>query len=150
MSFFHGSNDGQKGMGLIMLILIGVAPTAYALNRSLPASDDAGVPGRRRRRRRAVFQAHAGGAPAPGAGGGAQHGGRRAEGQGRERTRRTMPRWATLIGQITVQVKDYGAIKSVPAAQTPNVRNDMYLASDDLRVMGAKSGRVQRARTWAS
>ncbi len=28
VSFFHGSKDGQKGMGLIMLILIGVAPTA--------------------------------------------------------------------------------------------------------------------------
>jgi PiT family inorganic phosphate transporter len=36
VSFFHGSNDGQKGMGLIMLILIGAAPTAYALNRTLP------------------------------------------------------------------------------------------------------------------
>src|SRR5262245_54713395 len=35
VSFAHGSNDGQKGMGLIMLILIGVAPTAYALNRSM-------------------------------------------------------------------------------------------------------------------
>ena len=32
VSFAHGGNDGQKGMGLIMLILIGVAPTAYALN----------------------------------------------------------------------------------------------------------------------
>src|ERR1700693_4704854 len=31
VSFFHGSNDGQKGMGLIMLILIGTVPTAYAL-----------------------------------------------------------------------------------------------------------------------
>jgi len=29
VSFFHGSNDGQKGMGLIMLILIGTVPTAY-------------------------------------------------------------------------------------------------------------------------
>ena len=38
MSFFHGSNDGQKGMGLIMLILIGTVPTAYALNRALPDS----------------------------------------------------------------------------------------------------------------
>src|SRR6201988_3752816 len=38
VSFFHGSNDGQKGMGLIMLILIGVVPTAYALNRALPES----------------------------------------------------------------------------------------------------------------
>ena len=42
VSFFHGSNDGQKGMGLIMLILIGVAPTAYALNRGLPHDFTAG------------------------------------------------------------------------------------------------------------
>src|SRR5207342_3899473 len=38
VSFAHGSNDGQKGMGLIMLILIGTVPTAYALNRALPQS----------------------------------------------------------------------------------------------------------------
>ncbi|WP_204270880.1 inorganic phosphate transporter, partial [Escherichia coli] len=38
VSFAHGSNDGQKGMGLIMLILIGTVPTAYALNRALPDS----------------------------------------------------------------------------------------------------------------
>ena len=41
VSFGHGSNDGQKGMGLIMLILIGSAPTAYALNRTMP---DASAP----------------------------------------------------------------------------------------------------------
>src|SRR6184192_2882944 len=38
VSFAHGSNDGQKGMGLIMLILIGTVPTAYALNRAMPES----------------------------------------------------------------------------------------------------------------
>jgi len=32
VSFAHGSNDGQKGMGLIMLILMGLAPAAYCLN----------------------------------------------------------------------------------------------------------------------
>ncbi|NBV44861.1 MAG: anion permease [Planctomycetia bacterium] len=32
VSFAHGSNDGQKGMGLIMLVLIGIVPAAYALN----------------------------------------------------------------------------------------------------------------------
>ncbi|HEY0256438.1 MAG TPA: anion permease, partial [Candidatus Methylacidiphilales bacterium] len=32
VSFFHGSNDGQKGMGLIMLILVGLVPGAFALN----------------------------------------------------------------------------------------------------------------------
>src|SRR5208283_203668 len=39
VSFAHGSNDGQKGMGLIMLILIGTVPTAYALNHALTAQD---------------------------------------------------------------------------------------------------------------
>jgi phosphate/sulfate permease len=39
VSFLHGSNDGQKGMGLIMLILIGTVPTAYALNRAMPESE---------------------------------------------------------------------------------------------------------------
>ena len=32
VSFAHGSNDGQKGMGLILLVLIGFLPTHYALN----------------------------------------------------------------------------------------------------------------------
>jgi PiT family inorganic phosphate transporter len=32
VSFAHGSNDGQKGVGLVMLILVGSLPGAYALN----------------------------------------------------------------------------------------------------------------------
>lgn len=32
VSFFHGSNDGQKGVGLVMLILIGIVPAYFALN----------------------------------------------------------------------------------------------------------------------
>jgi inorganic phosphate transporter, PiT family len=106
VSFFHGSNDGQKGMGLIMLILIGAAPTAYALNRAIPESTTPmflqSMQGAQ-----TVFQAHAGSA--------------------------TPPADASDIGR---QVKDYGAIKAVPASATPNVRNDMYLASDAVRVMG--------------
>src|SRR5271163_2640266 len=39
VSFFHGSNDGQKGMGLIMLILIGTVPTTYALNHAVSAAE---------------------------------------------------------------------------------------------------------------
>jgi len=34
VSFAHGSNDGQKGMGLIMLILVGIVPASYALDMS--------------------------------------------------------------------------------------------------------------------
>jgi PiT family inorganic phosphate transporter len=37
VSFAHGSNDGQKGMGLMLLILIGILPGTYALNPSLDA-----------------------------------------------------------------------------------------------------------------
>ncbi|MBC8101081.1 MAG: inorganic phosphate transporter [Cytophagales bacterium] len=32
VSFFHGSNDGQKGVGLIMLILIGILPAQFAVS----------------------------------------------------------------------------------------------------------------------
>ncbi len=34
VSFAHGSNDGQKGMGLIVLILVGVVPASFSLDMS--------------------------------------------------------------------------------------------------------------------
>lgn len=40
VSYFHGSNDGQKGMGLFVLILVGILPGTYALN---PASKPADI-----------------------------------------------------------------------------------------------------------
>ena len=39
VSFAHGSNDGQKGMGLIMLVLIGIVPAAYALDMHASSAD---------------------------------------------------------------------------------------------------------------
>jgi len=38
VSFFHGSNDGQKGVGLIMLVLIGIVPSYFALNSNFDLS----------------------------------------------------------------------------------------------------------------
>ncbi|GAB3641776.1 inorganic phosphate transporter [Spirosoma arcticum] len=35
VSFFHGSNDGQKGVGLVMLILIGIVPFQFAVKPNL-------------------------------------------------------------------------------------------------------------------
>jgi inorganic phosphate transporter, PiT family len=136
VSFFHGSNDGQKGMGLIMLILIGAAPTAYALNHAIPdsttpmflqATQDA----------QAVFRAHAGTSPPPADAAAA----RATVGDALKTKDVNRPEvyaaLAVLTGDIAQQVKNYGAIKAVPAAATTNVRNDMYLASDAVRVMGA-------------
>lgn len=39
VSFFHGQNDGQKGVGLIMLVLIGIVPTYFALNVKMDSDD---------------------------------------------------------------------------------------------------------------
>ena len=39
VSFFHGSNDGAKGMGLMLLILIGILPATYALNMDSTKDD---------------------------------------------------------------------------------------------------------------
>lgn len=35
VSFFHGSNDGQKGVGLLMLILIAFLPAKFAVNHHI-------------------------------------------------------------------------------------------------------------------
>ena len=35
VSFFHGQNDGQKGVGLLMMILIAVLPSQFALDNSV-------------------------------------------------------------------------------------------------------------------
>lgn len=59
VSFFHGSNDGQKGMGLIMLILVGLVPGAFALNM---ATDTTAAQGAATELRQiaTIFQAKAG------------------------------------------------------------------------------------------
>lgn len=39
VSFFHGQNDGQKGVGLMMLVLIGIVPGFFALNLKVDTAD---------------------------------------------------------------------------------------------------------------
>ena len=136
VSFFHGGNDGQKGMGLIMLILIGAAPTAYSLNRAIPASSTPAFV-QTTQAAQGVFQAHAGAATAPANAAAARSAVSDALKAKSVSKPETFAALAYLTGDIAGQVKNYGSIKSVPAAATKNVRNDMYLASDAVRVMGA-------------
>jgi len=131
VSFFHGSNDGQKGMGLIMLILIGVMPTAYALNRALPeshmatfisASDDAAK----------IINAKAAGYnvigdPRPVVTD-YVHSHKIAEG--------TYPSLAALVKQISDEVSQYGSLAKAPFDKVQNIRNDMYVASEAVRILG--------------
>lgn len=54
---------------------------------------------------------------------------------------------AALSADIAANVENYGAIKRVPAAQTPNLRNDMYLASDAIRLPPQAGAALSEAET---
>jgi PiT family inorganic phosphate transporter len=134
VSFFHGSNDGQKGMGLIMLILIGTVPTAYALNHTvnphdiqdfIAASEQAVSVVDRYVDKNAIMA-----------------GDPRTELTDYLRTKKLQPATMTALREsirdLEGAVKAYGDYKNVPANQQSNVRNDMYVTSEALRLM-AKS-----------
>ena len=130
VSFFHGSNDGQKGMGLIMLILIGTVPTAYALNRSMPASQIAQFETNSQAASAVINSKAAGynvlGDPRPAV---TSYVATRAINEG------TFPSLAVLVKSISDQVTQYGTIAKMPGDQVGNVRNDMYLASEAIRFL---------------
>jgi inorganic phosphate transporter, PiT family len=130
VSFFHGSNDGQKGMGLIMLILIGTVPTAYALNRTMPASQiEAFIKNSDAASK--IIAAKAGGHqilgnPRPAV---TNYVAQRQLNEG------TYPSLAVLVSEIAKQVTQYGSLAKFPAESVGNTRNDMYLASEALRFL---------------
>jgi PiT family inorganic phosphate transporter len=53
----------------------------------------------------------------------------------KEVTPELIPALAALAGQIGDQVKGYGSLAKVPAEAVGNVRNDMYLSSETIRLM---------------
>lgn len=130
VSFAHGSNDGQKGMGLIMLILIGTVPTAYALNRAMPDSQIG------------VFQKASAAAAAVVSARGAGHS---IIGDPRPAVSQyvalhhinegTYPSLAALIKDVGDQVQKYGSLNKVPAEAVGNTRNNMYLTSEAIRFL---------------
>lgn len=134
VSFAHGSNDGQKGMGLIMLILIGTVPTAYAVNHAVtPAQAQDFI---------AVSEQTANMlsnyvSPA------AIVGDDRDEVTDYIRTKRftpnTMLALRQLVNGIGTETALYGDLKAVPQDKVRNFRNDMYVVSEALRLM-QKSG----------
>jgi PiT family inorganic phosphate transporter len=130
VSFAHGSNDGQKGMGLIMLILIGTVPTAYALNRALPDSQIAQFERTSSAASAVVAAKGAGhaiiGDPRPAV---TQYVSQHQISEG------TYPSLAVLVKDIGDQVQRYGSLSKVPAEAVGNTRNDMYLASEAIRFL---------------
>ncbi|TCB78368.1 inorganic phosphate transporter [Acinetobacter sp. ANC 3781] len=123
VSFAHGSNDGQKGMGLIMLILIGCVPLAYSLNKNLdtqhlqsfeqlsvqtaaviyPNHQD--IPDTQARE---VLTKYI---------------------QTKEMSPEVVPALASLTDHLGNHVAKYGDLKDIPEKQVSTIRNDMYLST---------------------
>ncbi len=131
VSFFHGSNDGQKGMGLIMLILIGTVPTAYALNHGIGPREiqdflAASV------QVESILDREAGAGGRPGSD-------PRAEVAEYVRTRQlqpdTVPDLRVLVAGLDREVAQYRDFNAIPAQDQTHVRNDMYVASEAVRLM---------------
>jgi inorganic phosphate transporter, PiT family len=130
VSFFHGSNDGQKGMGLIMLILIGTVPTAYALNRALPDSQLQQFTANSAAASKVIDGKAAGynvlGNPRPAV---TNYVAAHQINEG------TYPSLAVLVRDISNQVTQYGSLAKFPADTVGNTRNDMYLVSEAIRFL---------------
>ena len=140
VSFFHGGNDGQKGMGLIMLILIGTVPTAYALNRTMHEADVDKFVAISAQAQTALSHYSQGGAPAN------PH----EAAMDLVRTRTVTPQGvaalAALAESISTRVNQYHSMDKVPPGSMVNIRNDMYLVSEGLRLMSKdKSLNVSQA-----
>jgi PiT family inorganic phosphate transporter len=134
VSFAHGSNDGQKGMGLIMLILIGIVPLSYSLNRTMDESQaqtfaaisekastllsDARYDNMQDDHARKVVTEFL---------------------QSHEKTAALLPAISVLAHEVGSDVARYGSLQKVPDDATRNLRNDMYLNAKALKLL-SKNG----------
>ena len=140
VSYAHGSNDGQKGMGLIMLILVGTVPTAYALNHAVTAKQiDAFMASStaiietldRYVDKNSVMPDE------------------QVELESFISSKKYEPgvmlALRQIVGDIRNEVTLYGSLKGVPQDMQANVRNQMYLASETMRLMGKNGPKLSAA-----
>jgi len=137
VSYAHGSNDGQKGMGLIMLILVGTVPTAYALNNAVDkgsqqpfAQVSTQVAGDLQQYVPAnvvVSQS------AP-------------ELERFISDHQYKPETAAALQQMVLTIRNeaigYGSLGNVPPDMHTNVRNQMYLVSETFRLLPASGPKM--------
>jgi inorganic phosphate transporter, PiT family len=140
VSFAHGSNDGQKGMGLILLILIGILPAQFALNPTTNAaaiqstvasleSFQAAIPlahGDEFISRPTAIQELSGFLKTSGT-----------------MTERTMPALGSMARSITTALTGKASLKDVKRDDRSSMRTDIYLVSETL----AKLRQLDKFRT---
>jgi inorganic phosphate transporter, PiT family len=137
VSFAHGSNDGQKGMGLIMLILIGTVPTTYALNRAVTPAQTQDFLAVSQQTVQVLNHYVDGNAVVADP---------RDDLTAYIRTRQfnanTMLALRSLVSDIGNETALYKELKNVPPDMTRNFRNDMYIVSETIRLI-QKSGKPE-------
>ncbi|MGD9897367.1 MAG: inorganic phosphate transporter [Candidatus Methylacidiphilaceae bacterium] len=131
VSFAHGSNDGQKGMGLIMLILIGVVPTVYALNHAVPEGETHELLAETNASIR-ILDRYASPGIVPEGDPSARA---MAFVQSRKLQPETLPAIGQLLQEVAVQFGSYKSIAEVPAAQVANIRNKLFVLNQALCVL---------------
>jgi len=143
VSFAHGSNDGQKGMGLIMLILVGTVPTAYALNHAITRKDSDDFI--------AVSQ-QAAGILSKYVSPDAVISDAREEVTDYIRTKEFTPNTMLALRQLVSDIGNetvlFGELAKVPNDRVRNFRNDMYVASEALRLMKKTGQPAISAADW--
>ncbi len=137
VSYAHGSNDGQKGMGLIMLILVGTVPTAFALNHHLSTRDVQSFAAISTQASTAVshyLNPHASSPTLD------------PEDQlNRFVTTRVynpsvLPALQRQIDNLRAETAAYGSISRIPTTMQSTVRTQMYLTGETLRLLPTTPG----------
>ncbi len=129
VSFSHGSNDGQKGMGLLMLILIGVLPAAFALQMGSDGKTVAALSSDSKTIS-TQFQAHVPTVTLTVAD--SQKELSRYLGGSGQPTDSTWAAVAAISGDIGARLGDKADLNALANADRSTVRQDMYLVSDSI------------------
>ena len=144
VSFAHGSNDGQKGMGLIMLILIGTVPTAYALNHAVT---------KRQSQDFVAVSEQAGNTLDKYVSPNAVIADAREDVTAYIRTKEFNPNTMLALRQLVNDIGNetvlFGELRKVPNDRVRNFRNDLYLVSEALRLMQKSHQPDIAAADWA-
>jgi inorganic phosphate transporter, PiT family len=112
VSFAHGTNDGQKSIGLIMLVIIGLFPASFAVNLDMKGDDIANVAKKM-----------------PVAAGLIERYGDDQKAIGAEAARKL----AETFGKIK-------AVSDIPEAERPAVRNDLNQVLSELKTASEPKG----------
>jgi PiT family inorganic phosphate transporter len=134
VSFGHGSNDGQKGMGLVLLILIGILPGVYALNPKMTQQELTGLQTTAVQVQAALVSHLPAAAPAPGDSVTVLSSYLKSTGVYSDQL---MPALAAINQQIADTLKGKGSIKDLSVAERSALRSHIYEVSGVLTKLEA-------------